>query len=82
LHRFLLWIEFALQRSKSDFSALCKTLNFKKWFSKNQEEIKLLCNAPQDVKKSVRIILGPFRMALFSELWNAGHYRFGDLSWQ
>jgi hypothetical protein len=37
---------------------------------------------PSAVKKLVSIALGPFRMALFPELWNAGHNRLGNLSWQ
>jgi len=33
-----------------------------------------------EVKKSFLSILGPFRMALFPELWNAGHHNLGNLS--
>ena len=29
----------------------------------------------EGVKKKVFIVLGPFRMALFPELWNAGRHR-------
>jgi len=34
----------------------------------------------ESVKKLVSIVLGPTRMALFLELWNAGHHRLGNVS--
>jgi hypothetical protein len=34
----------------------------------------------EGVKKLVSIVLGPIRMALFPDLWNAGHHRLGNVS--
>ena len=34
----------------------------------------------ESVKKLISIALGPTRMALFLELWNAGHHRLGNVS--
>ena len=39
-------------------------------------------NIEEGVNKLVFIVLGPFRMALFPELWNAGHHRLDNLPWQ
>jgi hypothetical protein len=36
----------------------------------------------EGVKKLVYIVLGPFRMALFPELWNAGRHKLDNFSWQ
>ena len=36
----------------------------------------------EGVKKFVSIVLGPFRMALSPELWNAGRHRLDYLSWE
>ncbi len=30
-------------------------------------------------KKLIPTVVGPFRMALFPELWNAGHHRLSNL---
>ena len=40
------------------------------------------CNHIEGVKKLVSIVLGPFRMALSPELWNAGRHRLDYLSWE
>ncbi len=38
-----------------------------------------LCDSEEGVRKLVFIILGPFRMALFPKLWNAGRHRLDNL---
>jgi hypothetical protein len=46
------------------------------------DEMELFYLPSESVKKLVFIVHGPFRMALFPELWNAGRHRLDNLPWQ